>query len=123
MKRLRDPKCVLIESDRLVPRRFDGLSLGPIVLLRPGTSSGLIAHELAHVRQFWRRPLTHGPLYLLSRAYGLACEVEACRAKLPAAGSTPSRVARLADHLATQYRLDLDYETAVRLLSADEPRG
>lgn len=123
MKALRDPHCVLIETRRFVPRRFDGLSLGPIVLLRPGTSVGLIAHELAHVRQFWRRPLTHGPRYLLSKAYRLACEVEAYRAQLQAAGSTPERIARLAHYLATQYRLGLDQETAVRLLCADEPEA
>jgi hypothetical protein len=123
MKAMRTPRCLLIETERFVPRRFDGLSLGPIVLLRPGTSIGLIAHELTHVRQFWRRPFTHGPRYLLSRSYRLACEVEAYRAQLQAAGSTPARVSRLAEHLATQYRLGLDHETAIRLLTRDEPGG
>ena len=120
MKTLRDPRCVLIETDRFVPRHFDGFSLGPIVLLRPGMPAGLIAHELAHVRQFWRRPFIHGPRYLLSKSYRLACEVEAYRAQLQAAGSTPSRIAALAGHLATHYRLDLDHETAIRLLSSDD---
>lgn len=117
MKALRDPRCLLVESRWLVPRHFDGISLGPIVLLRPDVSAGLIAHELAHVRQFWRRPFTHGPRYLLSKAYRQACEVEAYRAQLQAAGRTPSRIANLARYLATKYRLDLDEETAVRLLS------
>ncbi|MCT9119173.1 hypothetical protein N6G02_23790 [Cupriavidus gilardii] len=120
MKALRDPRCLLVESRWLVPRHFDGISLGPIVLLRPDVSAGLIAHELVHVRQFWRRPFTHGPRYLLSKAYRQACEVEAYRAQLQAAGRTPSRIANLARYLATKYRLDLDEETAVRLLSVED---
>lgn len=120
MKSLRDPRCLLIETRWLVPRRFDGISLGPIVLLRPGMSAGLLAHELTHVRQFWRRPFTHAPRYLLSRAYRQACEVEAYRAQLRVAGATPSRIAALARHLATHYRLGIDADTAKRLLCPDD---
>lgn len=46
---------------------FCGLTLGPLVLVRSERDVGLVCHELQHVAQFYRRPLSFYPRYL----YGL----------------------------------------------------
>ncbi|TSP13972.1 hypothetical protein [Cupriavidus campinensis] len=112
-----DPPSVVIETNRLIPKRFDGFSFGPLVLIRPGTSAGLLAHELTHVAQFWRRPFTHAIRYQFSPAYRQACEVEAYRAQLAVNGWEVRRVIRLASSLAGKYGLRLTNMEAMRLLA------
>lgn len=46
---------------------FCGLTLGPLVLVKSECDVGLVCHELQHVAQFYRRPLSFYPRYL----YGL----------------------------------------------------
>lgn len=50
-------------------RGFCGLTLGPLVLVNSMRDVGLVCHELQHVAQFYRHPLTFYPRYL----YGLWC--------------------------------------------------
>jgi hypothetical protein len=69
----------VIVYTNLMPARFAGYTIGPVILIRPShkDDTGLIAHERVHVAQFWRRPVLHGLLYRLSKRYRLDCEVRA----------------------------------------------
>ncbi|WP_439685112.1 DUF4157 domain-containing protein [Cupriavidus oxalaticus] len=115
MKLQRDPLAAVIETTRLIPARFDGYSIGPVVLLRPGASPGLLEHELEHVRQFWRSPLLHGLRYQLSRAYRLQCEVAAYREQLRVRGRHAAPT--YARHLVEKYGLALEYRQALAMLT------
>ena len=85
------PFASVVEADRLIPARFDGYAVGPLVLVRPGTSAGLLAHELTHVRQFWRTGGMYGLLSICSARWRQRFEVGAYRAQLAVAG--PGRAA------------------------------
>ncbi|MCY1306329.1 hypothetical protein D9M70_561840 [compost metagenome] len=120
MRLQRSPLCLLIESTRLIPKRFDGFSFGPVVLIKPGASAGLLAHELTHVQQFWRRPFMHALRYQFSAAYRQACEVEAYKAQLDVNGWEVARVIAVSNALASKYRLGITNMEAVRLLLSNE---
>lgn len=115
MKLYLRPLCLVVVTSRLIPARFDGYSLGPLVLVRPGTSLGLIAHEQAHVRQFWRWLGTSGLVYQFSRKWRLHFEVEAYRAQLAVAG--PAQAQHFAESLATMYDLAITDQEALTLLT------
>lgn len=108
---------MIIYAAWLVPARFAGYAVGPVVLIRPEfrDDAGLHAHEATHVAQFWRRPFTHDLRYLVSRAYRQACEVEAYRAQLTLA---PWGLEKFAASLAGKYRLDINLDAARELLVA-----
>lgn len=44
--------------------------------------NGLLAHEIEHVKQFYRLPLIHGLLYRFSKKYRLYSEVRAYKEQL-----------------------------------------
>jgi len=111
---LLSPVCLLIETRWCIPRGFDGFAPGPLILLRPGASAALLAHEKVHVRQFWRTFGLMGPLYLLSRRWRLRFELEAYREQIRHAGPHAARPCARA--LAHGYRLDITEEDAYRLL-------
>lgn len=110
------PLAVVVESNRLIPVRFDGYAVGPLVLVRPGTSAGLLEHELTHVRQFWRTCGLYGLLSICSARWRQRFEVEAYRAQLAVTG--PGQVLHFAAALASNYGLSLTTEEAYRLLTA-----
>ncbi|MFC4338641.1 DUF4157 domain-containing protein [Cupriavidus numazuensis] len=107
---------MVITTGRLIPARFDGYTVGPVVLVRPGTSAALLAHELTHVRQFWRTGGLYGWLTWWSPHWRERFEVEAYRAQLAVTGPAPAL--EFAAMLATNYDLDLSQEEAYRLLTA-----
>ncbi len=114
----RAPLCVIVETRWMIPRGFDGFAPGPLILVRPGTSHGLIEHEKVHVRQFWRTFGLMAVLYLLSRRWRLRYEVEAYREQLR---YCPLGAAHgFARTLACQYRLRISEQQAYRLLTAGE---
>lgn len=80
--------------------------------------AGLLAHELTHVRQWWRRPLSHGKRYARSEVYRLNAEVEAFRAQLAAypAEHRDYYLDRLAHRLATYYGFGLTPDEAAEAL-------
>lgn len=100
---------------RFVPRGFAGCARGPFIFIRPEyrNDRGLLEHEKAHVRQFWRTLGFHGLLKLVSRRYRLACEVEAYRKQLE---YSPQDLRHFARFLATKYGFRLSTDQAVRLL-------
>lgn len=56
MKINRRPLALILTTDRTLKSSQAGTTHGPVVVIRPGYEAdhGLLAHELAHVRQFWR---------------------------------------------------------------------
>lgn len=70
---------MIIYTDKLIPKGFDSITLGTVILIRPNKRGDiqLIRHEEAHVRQFWRSFGLFPILYLVSKTYRLKCEVEA----------------------------------------------
>lgn len=110
------PLALILTTTRLIPARFDGYAVGPVVLVRPGTSAALLAHEITHVRQFWRCWGLNGLLYQVSRLWRLRFELEAYRAQLAVTGPLPALL--FAGMLASNYDLDLTQEEAYRLLTA-----
>lgn len=114
-------------TDKLLPSGSAGVMrifLLPCIFIRPTYrgDEGLLAHELAHVRQAWRRLLVpHSLLYLFSDDYRLTCEVEAYREQL--------RVNRLANFkggkdyaamyagfIANDYKLTIPEHAALEML-------
>ncbi len=113
-------KCLpafIAYSERL--KRNGGVTFGPLVLLKKryegdtsAAAAGLIAHELTHVRQFYRTCGLNGPRYLFAR-WRLAYEVEAYRAELR---HEPDAASVFAHCLANRYGLGITESEALKLL-------
>ena len=77
---------------------------------------GILAHELEHVKQFWRRGIYfHSLRYLLSKDYRLDCEVEAYKEQLKYAPATtdPDTYRKMyAGFIAKGYNLKITTEEA-----------
>ncbi len=134
---------LLFFTDR-VPDGFAGVTNGPVIQIRPTHRDdvGLLMHELEHVRQFWLFGLfgvgvalalfwaalpplqaaaaalagmaLHPVLYRLVPRYRLWAEVQAYVQQLAQPGRLTIELA--AEFIATQYRLDVSYASALRLL-------
>ena len=115
--------AIVIYTDLMIPARFSGYSLGPIILIRPSHQwdRGLHKHELVHARQWWRGlGIGHALRYWLSRSYRLRAEVEAYREQLRW-DSSPALAAKLfARFLADKYDLGITFEQALALLTAPD---
>lgn len=111
--------AIVLYTDRLIPARFAGYTVGPLILIRPSHrwDRGLLEHERVHVAQFWRTLGLSGIGYWLSRRYRLACEVEAYREQLRW-DSSPALAARLfARFLSEKYDLKISVDQALAELS------
>ncbi len=100
----------------LMPARFSGYTIGPIILIRPRckNDAGLLAHEQVHVRQFWRT-LGMGPLLsVFVPALRLQYEVEAYRKQLE---FNPDASLAFAGFIATKYGLSIAVTDALELLT------
>ena len=108
---------LIIYTD-LMPDRFSGYTLGPMVLIRPSKRHdvGLLQHELMHVKQFWRTWGLFGIPYLLSRTRRFEYEVEAYREQLK---YSPGREAVFARFLARNYDLDMTESQALAALTRE----
>jgi hypothetical protein len=93
-----------------------GTANGPVVRLRPKyqNDTGILAHELVHVRQWYRTLGLHGILYTASRRYRLASEVEAYREQLR--HYNDDRSVQFADSISACYQLDITQEQALTAL-------
>jgi hypothetical protein len=99
----------------LMPSRFSGYTIGPVILIRPRckADAGLLAHEQVHVNQFWR---TLGILPLLSLfipSLRLKFEVEAYRKQLE---FNPDAALAFAGFISTKYGLSITPDAALKLL-------
>ena len=106
----------LVIYTNFMPAKFDGFAFGPIVLIRPKNrdDKGMLAHELTHVKQFWRNPL-YGLFSTFSKKHRQKYEVEAYRAQLP---YHPDRIDNFAWALANHYSLNITQDEAKKLLTA-----
>lgn len=75
--------AIIFYTDNL-PEHSAGCANGPIVRIRPGhkEDKGIEAHELVHVRQWWRTMGLHSILYQCSPKYRLKSEIEAYREQI-----------------------------------------
>lgn len=96
----------------------DGMTVAPgLVLIHPRArgNAGLLAHEQVHCEQMRRTgTLKFWWLYVSSRRFRLACEVEAYRASLR---HHQGALRYFAAHLAGGYFLGITAEEAERLLA------
>ena len=86
-----------------------------IVKIRPKyrDDAGLLAHELVHVRQWWRLLILHPILYAWSKRYRLRCEVEAYREQLTYCSANRDLFGY---SIASRYGLEITAEEAAKLL-------
>lgn len=103
-------------TDKFIPQRFAGYTIGPLIFIRPNykTDLGLLEHERTHVRQFWESYGTMGFLYLLSSKHRLLYEVAAFRAQLKI---SPGNEKLFATLLSSNYKLNIDVTQAEQLLT------
>ena len=92
-----------------------GQSYGVAIRIAPEffEDEGFIAHELTHVRQFYRTFGSHAFGYYFSKKYRQKAEVEAYKAQL-ATGKYIKELA--ANNLSTLYGLDITQSYAMSLL-------
>ena len=102
----------------LMPDRFSGYTLGPIVLIRPSKRDdvGLLKHELVHVKQFWRSFGLFGIAYYLSKTKRFEYEAEAYREQLK---YSPGREQLFARFLVNNYDLDVTESQALAALTRE----
>ena len=100
----------------LMPARFSGYTIGPIILIRPRCKddAGLLAHEKVHVSQFCRSLGILPLLSLFIPSLRLKFEVEAYRKQLE---SNPTSAELYATFIATKYGLSITVTDALRLLT------
>ena len=99
---------MLIQTN-LIPKRFDALTVGWIILIRPHCANDacLIAHEKVHVKQFWRTCGLFPFLYLI-RKYRIEFEAEAFAEQVRCGAS----LEWAAEKLARDYKLEISEEEA-----------
>lgn len=116
VKLYKSPLAVLVATSWL-PRGIAGIAIGPLVLLvrKRFADQALRAHELVHVRQFYRSLGLFPVLYLLWPAYRLRCEVEAYRVQVSLQPNDAARgrlTEQAAAMLATHYCLRISKDCA-----------
>ena len=100
----------------LMPARFSGYTVGPIILIRPAKKddAGLLAHEQVHVAQFWRSLGILPLLSLFIPSLRLKFEVEAYRKQLE---SNPTSAELYATFISIKYGLGISVAQALKLLN------
>lgn len=91
-----------------------GRNLGPIVFINKDLKwdKGLLEHELTHVKQWYRLPVLHNILYIVSDKYKLKSELEAYKNQIPFARDQEFALSLAAHKLANNYKLKVSYEDA-----------
>jgi len=104
---------MVIYTDKLIPKRFAGYTIGPVILIRPSyrDDGPLLVHEKVHVKQFWRNPLA--PFLMNFKKYRQRYEVEAYKAQIEAGAD----LVKCSVLLAENYKLNITYQKAIQLLS------
>lgn len=105
----------MIIYTNLIPKRFDGLAIGFITLIRPSLKEdvGLHAHEEVHRKQFFKN-IFFGVKYALSKNFRFKCEVEAYREQLK---HSPGKEVVFATYLVNNYGLDVTFTEAIFALT------
>lgn len=100
----------------LIPKRFAAYTRGPVIFIRPEYKhdTGLLQHELVHVRQWYRNP-AFGLFYRFSKKFRLKAEIEAYQEQLKYYQDDHSYL--FAEFIANKYDLDITPEQAKSLLN------
>jgi hypothetical protein len=100
----------------LMPARFSGYAIGPIILIRPRckNDAGLLAHEQVHVSQFWRTLGIGMLLSVFMPSLRLKYEVEAYRKQLE---FNPDASLVFAGFISTKYGLSITVTDALKLIT------
>lgn len=109
---------MIFHTNLFIPKWAAGCANGPLIFIRPKYKDdlGLLAHEKMHVWQWYRTFGVHSLLYLFSKKYKLAAEVEAYKEQ--AKHYTDDRSLRFAGFIARDYGLNISVEDAYKLLKA-----
>lgn len=112
----------LIFYTEFVPTGFVGITLGPVILIRPKyrDDTGLMKHELTHVKQ-WAYSLGLFPiLYLVSKTYRKWAEACAFREQMQWSNKngTVLSLDRAAEYLSGNYKLGITVEEARTYISS-----
>jgi hypothetical protein len=104
-------------TNRFIPEKFAGYTRGPVILIRPGyrNDAGLLAHELVHVRQWYKNP-AFGWFYRFSKRFRLNAEVEAYREQLKHSDNVSRDRDLFAQFIVEKYSLDISFAQARWLL-------
>lgn len=110
---------MIFYTDRFVPDNAAGCARGPLIFIRPKyrNDRGLLAHEQTHVQQWLRTGGLHSFLYLFSKKYKLAAEVEAYKEQLK---YSPTDIGLFAEYISRDYNLDITPEQALDLLKSTQ---
>ena len=105
---------MIVYTDLMIFPKAEATTWGPFIFIRPRSrgDEGLLAHEQVHVRQWKRNPFMFVP-YLLSKKARLKYEAEAYAEQ---AKHHPDRMAAFARALATQYRLGISEDDALKAI-------
>jgi hypothetical protein len=107
-----------------LPIGTGGCANGPVIRIRPRYKAsgdlGIKAHEICHTEQWWKGGLLiHSLRYKFSKAYRLACEVQAYKEQLrwpPAVDHKPEYQALYAQYISEDYGLSITVSEAFKLL-------
>jgi hypothetical protein len=104
-------------TNRFIPEKFAAFTRGPVILIRPEyrSDAGLMAHELVHVRQWYRNP-AFGWFYRFSKGFRLNAEVAAYREQLRHSVNVSRDRDLFAQYLVEKYDLDISFAQARELL-------
>ena len=108
-------------TDANMDENTGGYAKGWFIRIRPKYRGkpDILAHEIIHVRQFWKFGIFHMGLYTWNKAYRLKCEVEAYREQLKyvPASLDPERYRDMyAGFIADDYGLDVSKGEVLKLL-------
>lgn len=106
---------MVIYTDKLIPKNSAGLTLGPVILIRPAYKNdvGLLEHEKVHVKQ-WKRTLgLFWILYAIPK-FRLKYEVDAYKVQLR---YSPRDVDLFAKYLVENYSLNITFNEAKQMLT------
>lgn len=74
-------------------------------------NTGLLIHELTHVKQLYRTFFIHGLLYKISKKYRLRAEIEAYSAQIKYDGVGKIPLDAYINLICTKYNLNVDPDT------------
>lgn len=102
-------------TNKIIPKRFAGYFIGPLIFIRPEYKNdvGLLEHEKTHVRQWYARPVLMPVRYKYSKKWRLRYEVEAYKVQLQ---YNPLNTKLFAQFLAEKHGLDITRQDAEILL-------
>lgn len=93
-----------------IPKNFDALSFGVLVLIRPDKNNeALIEHELTHCKQFYRSFGINSLAYLISSESRYQLELEAWSAQIQKDHTAKHKASQM---LSTAYGLDISLQQA-----------